>query len=292
MAVLIPPTILAALLGASVGNAIKQLGSKRKGDNRITLEPFPGSPSTPATMTGSKRKANNNENKLPKRRKTATTGFATQVIRVPIAGGAIISRPRVPRITSTAGSTIVTNSETIVNMTIPALGAFGQFSLPILPGLPTWLAGIGDLYSKFRWRSMEVIYMPSCPTTTQGKVCMALTYDRLDGAPVSFASLTQTYRAITFPVYAGYDGASGLAGTDSSSTIAVRVDPSRFDKPWYPTISQTAFNALAANIQNQYCPVTVFVATEGGPTAATVIGDLYFKYTVEFIEPINPGMNA
>ena len=74
--------------------------------------------------------------------------------------------------------------------------------------------------------------------------------------------------------------------------MCVRGDVTRFEKPWYSNVANAAFAALPANVQNQYCPATIHVAVEGGPAAATIIGDLYFKYTIEFIEPINPTMNA
>lgn len=250
------------------------------------VQPIPDTPKMP------KRKNGAQGGNPPKRRRTDGGGLVSRPITVPVAGGQIISRPRVPRLMSTSSSTLVYNSETIVNMTIPALGAFGVFSMPFIPGQPSWLAGLGDLFSKWRWRSIEAIYVPSCPTTTSGKVCMALSYDRIDAAPVSFANLTQNYRAITFPVYAGFSGSAGLTGPTNTDTMSVKADTSRFEKPWYSYIQSAAFNALATNIQNQYCPATVYVATEGGPAAATVIGDLYFKYVIELIEPINPTMNA
>lgn len=287
MAYLIPAAVVAAIgAGSSLTRSLKKYRVKGP-SQRIPLElDLSDMPNT------RKRKAENQGGRLQKRANRGNSSLAVQTQHIPIAGGVIVSRPRVPRLMSTMNSTVVTNTEVVVNMTMSAAGAFSTFNLAMIPGLPTWLTGLSDLYSKWRWRSIEVIYIPSCPTTTQGKICMALGYDRLDAAPTSAANLSQNYRAITFPPYAGYDGASALSGNDTSAAIAVKADPNRFDKPWYPTIANAVFGPLAGNLQNQYCPVTVFVASEGGPVAATVVGDLYFKYTCEFIEPINPTMNV
>lgn len=278
-----------ALVGTAAYKAAK-FARNRKASLALPI-PLPKQP-TPAPKMP-KRKAGDQGGNPSKRRKIDNGGgMVSRPITVPIAGGQIITRPRAPRFMSTNGSTIVINSETIVNMTSAALGAFSTFNLPLISGLPPWLAGLGDLFSKWRWRDIEVIYVPSCPTTTSGKVCMALSYDRLDAPPVSFANLTQNYRAITFPVYAGFSGSAGLSGPTNSNTMCVRGDVTRFEKPWYSNVANAAFAALPANVQNQYCPATIHVAVEGGPAAATIIGDLYFKYTIEFIEPINPTMNA
>lgn len=254
----------------------------------------PPVPTTPMAGNG-KRKAPAQIGGPPKRQRRVSRGSPSMVgyeITAPIAGSVVTSRPRVPRLISTANSAIVSNTEVIVNMTLPALGAFSTFNLALIPGVPNWLAGVGDLYSKFRWRSIEVIYIPTCPTTVQGKICLALGYDRLDAAPTSAANLSQNYKAITFPPYAGYGGAGALAGLSSPEAIIVKADPSRFDKPWYPTIANATFGPLAGNLQNQYCPATIFAAVEGGPAAATVVGDLYYRYVCEFIEPVNPQMNV
>jgi hypothetical protein len=122
---------------------------------------------------------------------------------------------------------------------------------------------------------------------------MALVYDRGDIAPASVPALTQTHRAITFPPYAGYDGSSSLAGPTTGEAISVKCDPGRFDKPWYATVSNAVFTGIASAVdQNFFCPVSIVVAFDGGPVAATVIGNLYFKYVIEFIEPIAPTMNT
>lgn len=213
-------------------------------------------------------------------------------IAAPVSGG-IVTRPAVPKFSSVGDSTIVRNTEILFNVTLAAAGGFSTLNTPLQAGQPAWLAQIGDLYSKFRWRRLRIIYSPKCPTTTSGSVVMAFTYDRNDGAPVSRTQLAQSYKAINFPPYAGYDGASALNTPfkPNPGAIYIDLDTTRMDKPWYPTISTAAFAALAIIDQNQFCPATLVLAADGGPVAATPAGDIFIQYEIEFIEPINPTMN-
>lgn len=214
------------------------------------------------------------------------------VMVAPMAGG-IISIPRVPRFKTTGDSTVVRGTEILNNQVLAAAGAFSTNSTALIPSSPSWLAGVGDLYSKYRWLELDIVWSPKCPTTTSGSVVMALTYDRNDAAPASRAQLAQSYKAINFPPYAGYDGAAFLNSRNGVETaIRVTLDVMKLDKPWYPTISSASFAALGVLDQNQFCPATIVVASDGGPVAATPAGDLFIKYVIEFIEPINPTMNV
>lgn len=212
-------------------------------------------------------------------------------VAAPVSG-AVVTRPSVPRFSMRGDSTIVKNCELMLNLTPIAL-AYGVQTIPLIASQPAWLATIADNYSKWRWVSLRAIYSPKCPTTTSGTVAMCLSYDRNDTAPGSRVQLSQTYKAINFPPYAGYDGASAL-NTDGSpgAAIYLDLDVTRTDKPWYSTIGSVAFAALTAFDQNQFCPASIHIGSDGGPAVAVPPGDIYFKYVIEFIEPINPTMNV
>lgn len=210
----------------------------------------------------------------------------------PTSGG-VVTRPIIPRFNNRGDATIVRNCEILNNQILAAAGAFGTTNSALIASAPSWLAGVSDLYSKYRWLSCDLIYIPKCPTTTSGSIAMAFTYDRNDAAPTTRSQLSQSYKAINFPPYAGYDGAAYLnSNKGSESAIAVQLDVSKLDKPWYPTISSTSFSALGVLDQNQFCPASLVVASDGGPVTATPAGDIFIKYVIEFIEPINPTMNV
>lgn len=241
-----------------------------------------------------KRKRDDDNVGMSKRQRR-NSGFVAVPIRPPVSGGVVITRPNVPQFRNVRGSTIVCNTEMVFNVAFLAAGAFNSWVLPLIPGQTNWLAVLSDLYSKFRWRKLQLIWIPSCPTSTQGSVASAINYDRGDIAPTTMPQISQYYKAMSFPPYAGYDGAQ-ILGSETrqmvQGAIVIDVDVTRFEKNWYPVISLAAFNALAVNVQQAYCPASQVIAAAGGPAAATTIGDWHWKYECEFIEPINPTNNA
>jgi hypothetical protein len=231
------------------------------------------------------------ESNAPRNRGRA--GVEVMPVSVPINAGVVTSRQRVPLLSSTGLSTIVTNTETYHDLNAAALGAFSVTNKATLPTQPSWLAGIADLYSKYRWRKLRFVYLPSCPTTTQGSGVVSIGYDRLDADPGNATAMQQSFRAITFPPYAGYEGAMALTTfNDVAGMVVFDVDVSRFDKAWYPTIGTTQFGALATNIQNAYCPCTLYFGSVNGPATATSYGTWFIQYICEFIEPVNPTSNV
>jgi hypothetical protein len=187
----------------------------------------------------------------------------------------------------------VTNTEVFQDVNAAALGAFFVVNKPVLPTQASWLAGLADLYSKYRWKKLRFVYIPSCPTSTPGSGVVSIGYDRLDTDPASATAMQQSYRAITFPAYAGYEGAMALTTFNNVAGMVVfDVDVTRFEKPWYPVLAVAAFSALATNIQNAYCPCTMYFASVNGPAGATFFGSWFIQYVIEFIEPVNPTENV
>nr|AIR95672.1 coat protein [Olive mild mosaic virus] len=222
-----------------------------------------------------------------------SSGLSFRPLVAPIAGSVVYSRPRVPQIRTNQMSTIVVNTELVANITLAAVGAFSFTAQPLIPSFGSWLASIADLYSKWRWIRCSVIYIPKCPTTTQGSVVMAIVYDAQDTVPTTRTQVSQCYQSITFPPYAGYGGASALNSNSSGGeSLVSTLDTNRVDKKWYSTIGNAAFTALTSIDKNQFCPATALIAGDGGPVAATAVGDVFMRYEIEFIEPINPTINV
>lgn len=236
--------------------------------------------------------------KVPKTKKKVKrdigrAGVEVRSVTAPLAGGIITSRRRVPKFSSNASGTFVSNTEVFVDFNASALGAFSVTNTPMLATQPSWLSGVADLYSKYRWRKLRFVYMPFCPTSTQGQAGISISYDRLDTNPTTIVAMQQAYKALTFPAYAGYEGAMALATFKTvAGMVVMDVDVSRFDKPWYPVISTATFGGLATNIQNAYCPATLYTASVNGPAAATFFGSCFIQYEIEFIEPVNPTVNV
>lgn len=220
-------------------------------------------------------------------------GVVATAVSAPASGGIISSRRRVPSVSSNGVGTIVKNTEAFIDINSAALGAFSVSASAIIPTTPSWLAGLADLYSKYRWKRLRFVYIPGCPTSTQGNAAVSIAYDRLDASPASLVAMQQSYRALTFPPYAGFDGAMALQTFNNvAGMVVMDVDVSRVDKNWYPVIAPAALAALPANIQNPYVPATLYTGSVNGPAVATYFGTFYIQYEIEFIEPVNPTQNA
>jgi hypothetical protein len=226
----------------------------------------------------------------PPQRAGRQRGQTSYAVVPPVAGGVVHYNPRVPRLMTLRNGTLVSNTELVAAVNMAALGAFATATDALVPGIPGWLQQISDCYSKFRWIKLRIIYIPACPTITPGRVGMCATYDRLETAPTTMTQMTQTFKSVVFPPYAGYEGCQILNDVEhAAGAISVDIDCNRFDKPWYPVIANGALSALAANIQNQYVPASIRYGSDGN--VAFTAGHLYWKYVIEFIEPISPATN-
>nr|UHS72197.1 MAG: putative capsid protein [Alphanecrovirus sp.] len=217
----------------------------------------------------------------------------SRTVRAPVAAGIIITRPRVPQIATSSTNTVVTNTEQLVDLTNSPTGVFSVVSTPLIPSSMAWLAALSDLYSKYRWRRLRLVYVPSCPTTTQGSAALSLGYDRFDTNPTSIQAMQQAYKAITFPAYAGYDGVKALHSYGSvEGAVSIDFDTSRLEKTWYPCVGLASFNAFPTNVQTAYCPGTLFSGQQTASAGSVQFGTVHAQYVIEFIEPINPVQNG
>nr|QBZ68812.1 coat protein [Beet black scorch virus]QBZ68818.1 coat protein [Beet black scorch virus]QBZ68828.1 coat protein [Beet black scorch virus] len=230
----------------------------------------------------------------PKRNKGGRkTRMSDETVRAPAAGGVIQRTPGIPpRIRSTTIGTRVSNTELLAGVNVAAAGAFSVVGAGLFPSNLGWLNGIASNYSKFRWLSIKLIYIPIVPTTTAGAMTMALSYDPADATPTSFQQVQQMYNSITAPVWAGFDGATVqlLGDCPTTGAVCIDVDVNRFGFTWYRYATLAAITALTANDRNLYIPSVCNVATSGG-SAATNVGNLMIKYSIELIEPIPAAIN-
>lgn len=278
---------VAATTGAIVGS-VAPLLTKNKTQEMTKRK----SPEYIVTFPDEKRRKTSNKNSrnqiVPYKPRTVRTGM----VSAPVSAGVVVSRSVVPRFNMNGAATVVRNTEVFSGCNLPAAGAYAAFNVALIPTIPAWLARIADVYSKYRFRQLRLVYVPICPTSTSGTIAMAITYDRQDGLPASMASIAMTNKAILFPPYAGYSGASMLnTNKITPESIFIDIDVTRFEKTWYNTTEAATLAAMVPALQTAYAPCTMQVAQEGGPLLATPAGTIYIQYVIEFIEPINPTMN-
>lgn len=83
-------------------------------------------------------------------------------------------------------------------LTVPGSVGFSvSSSIPLNPGLSSsfpWLSGHGQLFDKYRVRSLTYRYKNLKGTSTDGNILMSFDYDALDSAPSSALQMTQATR--------------------------------------------------------------------------------------------------
>lgn len=182
----------------------------------------------------------------------------------------------------------VTHSELTTTL---ALGSTAQspVSFRLIPSFPPWLAGVASNFSKYKWISLKVVYVPACPSTTLGSIHMGVVYDTADVASVTtLAQISSLQGYATGPLWAGRSGAACLAGTKiacPSDAIVTTVDVGRLEKEFY-SYRQSGRVPATTELAINVVPATLVVAVDGIASASTTIGHLHWVYTIQCLEPI------
>lgn len=175
-------------------------------------------------------------------------------------------------------------SEIISN--VVGTGAENPSVIRVLPGLLTWLGGVSQNWSKYRWRFLRFVYIPECATTTTGHFAMGMTYDLGDGLPSSLPQVVSLDESAVGPVWGGTDGAKLLKAVRTPATgnaIQCTVDVSKLQKSIWRWKSPTALSAMGTVAGNEFCACSLnFI--NNAPTGA--IGHIYIVYDIDLLDPI------
>lgn len=237
--------------------------------------------------------ANRNQNNAAvqggrrRRRRATTVATSGRVTRIIAPDqGVIVQRRQIPRFIQGPRSVRVCNTEVLLNINTLALGATSVARVLLMPNSMAWISGVAQNFSKWRWLRVRLVYVPSCSTATSGTFAMGLGYDNQDATGSSLTNVQAMYNSVSCPSWGGADGSGALTGNDfppiTPTTVAMDLDVSRLSLPWYP-YSSTVPSGIDAN---QNVPAYVYLASTGGPAAATAIGQVFCKFEVELIEPI------
>lgn len=141
---------------------------------------------------------------------------------------------------------------------------------------------------------MNIVYVPTCATSTPGDIDMALQYDGNDTLASTPEELSVMNGHAGGPLWSGTAGCKlvGASITNENSkppqAIATVVDVNKFPKRWYNYTSQN----LTGDSITIYCPCDLqYGVTAGVTPAAGGIGRLWISYEIELIEPIPAGLN-
>lgn len=243
------------------------------------------------------KRANKNPGGNSKRRQKRSSSVFCETITAPVAGSMIVKRTSIPPRMSTLGrSTFVRNTELLTTVATVAAGAFNTTRGRLAPGPLTWLGSLAANYSKWRWNFLKIIYVPVCPSTTTGQIVMSLGYDQTDLAPTTLVQAQQAFESVTSPVWAGFNGTNELntySAGKSPGSVCINVDVARLGGPtgasFYRYINNNNLIALTDVEKNIFVPGHVDISSAGG--VALVVGNLFFEYVVELIEPVASALN-
>jgi hypothetical protein len=193
-------------------------------------------------------------------------------------------------------TTTITNVEAVTNLSVAT--AASVVTVPCAPAFTgLWLGALAANWGKWRWKKLRFLYIPICPTSTQGSVHFAFQYDSWDTAPSNVFQISAMSHYTTGPVWSGFQAAPCLShyeGKCPEGSIVADLDISRNDKRYYPFVTLADYNTLvAATIQlgNMYSPAKLQVLTADGTATVTACGRLYVMYEVEVFEPLIPNLN-
>lgn len=227
-----------------------------------------------------------------KKQRRARDGPMSEQINTP-ASGSVIYRPRIPRLIGSRNGVIVANTERLFAVNTVALGVTASSRVDLTPSNLNWLDGVARNYSKYRWINVQLYYMPSCPTNQFGQVAMGYVYDVNDGTGGNSVALTQQlYHSVSGPVWAGFDGASGLGSNTYQippGSMAMTLDCVKLEKRYYKYATLAQLAAMSGPEAGTYIPASVLLATDSG--VAATVGNVMMKYEVELIEPVPTVLN-
>jgi len=156
--------------------------------------------------------------------------------------------------------------------------AFTNRSDLVNPGFDSlfpWLSPQAEAWEKYRFRKLKFIYVPTCSTSTPGRVGMVFDYDPEDGEPLGERPFMNMFGAINFPPW---------------QKSELNVDIKRLDS----TIREryTASVATGQDMTETFAGLFNYYV-EGQSTEGISIGSLFVDYEIEMLIPeVKSGLTA
>jgi hypothetical protein len=238
------------------------------------------------------------------RNRNTNTGPRSQQVNIPAAMGVAVSRGGrefLPRFAAANGRCLVQNFELVRAFKAQSATGNGNFaslqdSLTVNPGIATafpWLSALALSYSKFKFKFLRYMYIPSVPTSIPGSVYIYTNYDAADAVPGSLAAVMTADGSSNGPVWMG-GGINTEKAFRSNMNIAdavfVDIDLKQLTQPFYYVRTQ-------AGVTEDSRPLVMIWGSDSltfaGPTTFNLSpGNLYVSYIVEFYDPVLSSLNA
>lgn len=131
-----------------------------------------------------------------------------------------------------------------------------------------WLAELASKFEFYKFKKLNIIYKPVCPTTVNGSVSMFLDYDCTDGSPNTKSEFMQNSDAVTTNLY---------------NEIILKFKPQNARLPKYLTNMRNAATTSGYPLQRNVA--NFFTCVQGASAANDTYGELYVEYEVELTVP-------
>jgi hypothetical protein len=234
----------------------------------------------------------------------STGGPRQQTVNIPAAMGASVTRggsSSFPKFAASNGKCLVQNFELVrafkaQNATGNATFAALSDSLSCNPGIATsfpWCSAIALSYSKFRFKFLRYMYIPSVPTSIPGTCYIYTAYDPADGQPASLSDVMTADGSTCGPVWMGGGLNTEKAFRNNMSiadAVFVDIDLRQLTQPFYYVRKQ-------AGVTNEDRPLVLYWGSDntsfaGATTFNLSPGNLYVAYIIEFFDPVLASLNS
>jgi hypothetical protein len=238
------------------------------------------------------------------------TAMGVDSRKAPTAYGAVSGQKRVFPLQAGSGTTLIVQNYELVHAQNGSAGVFSAGGDVMNPGIPQsypWLSGIAKQYTRFRWKALRYIYVPTCSTTTAGSVFFYPSYDSYDTGPTSLAQVAVSENSCIGNAWFGGSINPNLAfkPLTTQESIFVNVDMTRFPNKWYyvrdtfggttPSsggalggIIPAGLTFTAGSMYDLESRPGIMYYGADGVAGAGSIGNLFAAYVVEFSDPIDP----
>jgi hypothetical protein len=190
-------------------------------------------------------------------------------VSAPQAKGNVVKGVKPKFVPGPRGSILVSHREFIAD--IFGSTAYYVQTFPVNPGLPmlfNWLSGLALNYETYRFRKLQFLYFPSCPTTTAGTISFAFDSNAQDSAPISKMALCSL---------------AASTRVNPWNKVVLNINAENLHKAKCNYVRSTGVSNTT-DIKT-YDIGNLFIATMGNTTSD--LGDLWVEYEVELATPQN-----
>jgi len=184
-----------------------------------------------------------------------------------------VQKPRIGR----GGSLIVTHAELLSDVVtdVGYKGGLNVFSCSVNPGLQKvfpWLSNIARNFQEYKARSVKIIYISDCATSTAGQIMMTASYD---------ASLSAPNNETDFSNY------EGMVADNVWKCVELNLDKKGMNSQLHYYVRGTNPNTVIKNedIKLLDC-ANIYIAYINAPANAT-LGKLWIEYSFELLRPFS-----